>query len=151
MTTSENVVCEAQLKNFYIYFIEKTCSAFEVFKSVNLENYDVMMSVSTPWTVYFWVYLVNRTPFVRRCAIWYHFHKFKKRQNHPSKSATFSKVALKLKTLLKVTLPSGCFSRFQTQQIKLNRTKHLICSWNWANYWVNLWNWPNCMIWAIRP
>ena len=48
MTTSENVVCEAQLKNFYIYFIGKTCSAFEVFESVNLENYDVMMSVSTP-------------------------------------------------------------------------------------------------------
>ena len=41
------------------------------------------------------------------------FVQFKKREKHPSRSVTFSKVAgLKPATLLKVKLFYGCFSRF---------------------------------------
>ena len=40
------------------------------------------------------------------------FVQFKKREKHPCRSFTFSKVACKPATLLKVTLRHGCFSRF---------------------------------------
>ena len=47
---------------------------------------------------------------VMRCAIWYHWYQFKKREKHPWGNVTFS-CRLKSTILLKVTLLQGCFSR----------------------------------------
>ena len=38
-------------------------------------------------------FIVETIAFVVRCAIWYHFVQFKKREKHPWRSVNFSKVA----------------------------------------------------------
>ena len=55
--------------------------------------------------------------------------QFKKREKHPWRSVTFSKVAgLKPATLLKVTFLYGCFSRFLncTNGTKSRKSPHII-------------------------
>ena len=52
------------------------------------------------------------------------FVQFKKCERHPQRSVNFSKVAAK--TLLKLALPHGCFSRFLNgiNDTKLRKTSH---------------------------
>ena len=73
MTTSEIVVYEAQLKNFF-YFIEKPYSLFEIFKSAILGDCELKMSISTPRRMHFRVYLVNRKMIV--CDALHHLLPF---------------------------------------------------------------------------
>ena len=64
------------------------------------------------------------------CAIRYHLYNFKKREKHPWRSVTFSKIAgFKPSTLLNVTLLHGCFRVFKTVQMveKLRKTSHAPC------------------------
>ena len=53
------------------------------------------------------------------------FVQFKKREKHPWRRVTFSKV----ETLLKVTLLHGCFSRFSNcaNGTKSRKASHIIC------------------------
>ena len=46
------------------------------------------------------------------CAIWYHFLQIKKREKHPWRNVTFSKVAELQACFTKRILLYGCFSRF---------------------------------------
>ena len=59
------------------------------------------------------------------CAIWYDLYIFKKREKHPCKSITFSKVAA---FLINVTLLYWCFSSFLycTNGTKLRKVSHVI-------------------------
>ena len=57
------------------------------------------------------------------------FIQFKKREKHPWKNVTFSKVAgFSPVTLLTVTLPHGCFSRFLncTNGTELRNASHIL-------------------------
>ena len=58
-----------------------------------------------------------------RCAIWYHLYNLKKREKHPWRTVTFSKLA-KSTTLLKVTFLHGSFPRFWIVQMVPNSAKH---------------------------
>ena len=63
------------------------------------------------------------------CAICYHFVQFKKREKHPWRSVSFSKVAgFWPAALLKVKLLLGCFSRFLncTNGNKSRKLSHLM-------------------------
>ena len=59
------------------------------------------------------------------CAIWYHLYNFKNMKN--THGEVLLLVKLKPATLIKVTLPHGCFSRFLNciNGTKLRKASHI--------------------------